>query len=219
MGLPVHLAMAIRTNVSKYFSLRRTLIQIHLDLFKIEHHIKYDRWWPEPLNDFEILVLILEDRRFFHHYGTDILSILREIARALTFRRFGGASTIDMQLVRTATGYRQIRLRRKLYEMLLAWIIQYRYNKFEILRSYLGCAFFGSHLIGSERAATQIYSVPSSMLTFDQAAELAAMLVYPRPLVPSSEWVIKVRRRADYAKRLYPRLKQRFEKLPSPEFL
>jgi hypothetical protein len=127
------LAMAIRTNVSNYFSLRRTLIQIHLDLFKIEHHIKYDRWWPEPLNDFEILVLILEDRRFFHHYGTDILSILREIARALTFRRFGGASTIDMQLVRTATGYRQITLRRKLYEMLLAWITQYRYGLHPVL--------------------------------------------------------------------------------------
>jgi membrane peptidoglycan carboxypeptidase len=182
--------MAIRTDVSKYFSLRRMLIQIHLDLFKIERRIKYDSW-PEPLNDFEILVLILEDRRFFDHYGIDVLSIVREIVRALTFHRFGGASTIDMQLVRTATGYRQITLRRKLYEMLLAWIIQYRYNKFEILRSYLGCAFFGSHLIGSEAVARRIYNVPCSMLTFDQAAEIAAMLVYPRPLVPSSEWAVK----------------------------
>jgi membrane peptidoglycan carboxypeptidase len=165
--------MAIRTNVSRYFSLRRILIQIHLNLFKIERHIKYDSL-PQPLNDFEILVLILEDRRFFHHYGIDVLSIVREIKHALTFHRFGGASTIDMQLVRTATDYRQITLRRKLYEMLLAWIIQYRYNKFEILRSYLGCAFFGSHLIGREAAARRIYNVPSSMLTFDQAAEIAA---------------------------------------------
>jgi hypothetical protein len=34
--------MAIRTNVSRYFSLRRILTQIHLNLFKIERHIKYD---------------------------------------------------------------------------------------------------------------------------------------------------------------------------------
>jgi membrane peptidoglycan carboxypeptidase len=92
---------------------------------------------PDPLTDFEILVLILEDRRYFEHHGIDIRSSIREIRRAVTLHRYGGASTIDMQFVRTATDYRQKTLRRKLYEMLLAWIIQYRYNKFEILRSYL----------------------------------------------------------------------------------
>src|SRR5215831_15765576 len=97
--------MAIRTNVSRYFSLRRILIQIHMDLFKVERRIRYDRW-PEPLSDFEILVLILEDRRFFKHYGIDVKSLIREIVRALTLHRFGGASTIDMQFVRTATNYR-----------------------------------------------------------------------------------------------------------------
>jgi membrane peptidoglycan carboxypeptidase len=209
--------MPVRTGVSRYFSLRRILIQIHLDLFKVESHISYDRW-PEPLTDFEILVLILEDRRFFKHHGIDVRSIEREIFRALTLRRFGGASTIDMQLVRTATGYRQRTLGRKLYEMLLACIIQYRYNKFEILRSYLACAFYGSHLIGSETAAVKVFGVDSlSDLSFDQSAELAAMLVYPQPLRPTEEWRAKIRRRANYAKWWYPRLKQRFQKLPRPE--
>ena len=193
--------MAIRTNVSRYFSLRRILIQIHMDLFKVERRIRYDRW-PEPLSDFEILVLILEDRRFFKHYGIDVKSLIREIVRALTLHRFGGASTIDMQFVRTATNYRQHTLRRKLYEMLLAWIIQYRYNKFEILRSYLACAFYGSHLIGIDTAAEEVFGVSQYELSFDQSAELAAMLVYPRPLEPTAQWRANVSRRADYAKRL-----------------
>jgi membrane peptidoglycan carboxypeptidase len=124
-----------------------------------------------------------------------------------------------MQFVRTATGYRRKTLRRKLYEMLLALIIQYRYNKFEILRSYLACAYFGSHLYGTERAARKVFNTSSHQLTFDQSAELAAMLVYPCPLRPTPEWRTKVRGRADYAKRLYPRLKKRFQKLPSPELI
>jgi membrane peptidoglycan carboxypeptidase len=211
--------MAVRTNVSRYFSLRGMLIQIHLDLFKVERRIQYDRR-PEPLTDFEILVLILEDRRFFKHYGIDLISVLREIVRALTFQRFGGASTIDMQLVRTATDYRQPTLRRKLYEMLLALIIQKRYNKFEILRSYLECAFYGSHLIGIHAASTDVFGVWSQFeLSFDQSAELAAMLVYPRPLEPTARWRANVSRRAEYAKRLYPRLKQGFQQLPRPELI
>lgn len=209
--------MEIRTSLSHYFSLRRTLIQLHLDLFKVHGKFKYD--FANPLTDLEILVLILEDRRFFEHHGMDIISCVRELIRAATLHRFGGASTVDMQFVRTATGYRRRTLRRKLYEMLLALIIQYRYNKFEILRSYLACAYFGSHLYGTERAARKVFNTSSHQLTFDQSAELAAMLVYPCPLRPTPEWWAKVRGRANYAKRLYPRLKKRFQKLPSPELI
>ena len=209
--------MEIRTSLSHLFSLRRTLVQLHLDLFKVHSKFQYD--FADPLTDLERLVLILEDRRFFEHHGIDVISCVRELWRAVTLRRFGGASTIDMQFVRTATGYRHKTLRRKLYEMLLAWIIQYRYNKFEILRSYLACAYFGSHLYGVERAARTVFNMSSHLLTFDQSAELAAMLVYPCPLVPTPEWRGKVRGRADYAKRFYPRLKKRFQKLPSPELV
>ena len=58
--------MGIRTSPSHYFSLRRTLIQVHLDLFKVHRKFQYD--FGDPLSDLEILVLILEDRRFFHFH-------------------------------------------------------------------------------------------------------------------------------------------------------
>jgi membrane carboxypeptidase/penicillin-binding protein len=212
--------MVLRTGVSAFLSPRRILVGIHRDLFKIERRIVYDYGRPEPLSSLEVMVLILEDRRFFQHHGVDFISCVRELCRALLLRSHGGASTIDMQLVRTATGYRERTLRRKLYEIFLAWIIQYRYNKFEILRSYLKCAFFGSHLYGSDAAIKQIYNkYPWDELDIDESADLAAMLVYPRPLSPTAEWTRKLSRRANYAKRLYPRLKQRFHKLPRPEML
>jgi membrane peptidoglycan carboxypeptidase len=195
--------------------IRSALIKIHKDLFTIERYVKrYLAYYPTSLTALEKLTLVLEDRRFLNHRGIDLRSGVREIFRAITFRRHGGASTIDMQFVRTATGYRAKTIRRKLYEMLLALIIQFRYNKIVILRSYLACAFFGSHLIGANNASRALYGCNADDLSIDDAAELAAMLVYPRPRLPSPKWQLKVQRRANYGKRIYIANKERFDKLP-----
>jgi membrane peptidoglycan carboxypeptidase len=165
----------------------------------------------------EKMILISEDRRFFRHNGVDYRACLRELLRALTFRKFGGASTIDMQFVRTATGYYENNFRRKIYEMLLAWLIQHRFTKIEILRYYLNIAFFGSHTYGIERASWLMFSKWPSDLNLQEAAVIAAMLIYPRPRRPSEEWAKHVARRSQYILSVYPRFEQRFQKLPSWE--
>jgi membrane peptidoglycan carboxypeptidase len=191
------------------------LIYIHKDLFLIEKKILlYTDFWYE-LSNLEILVLVLEDKRFLRHSGVDFVACFREIVKALLLRNHGGASTIDMQFVRTATGYRQKTLRRKIYEVFLSMLIQYRYSKRTILRSYLKCAFFGSHLIGADRAAKAVFDIYPHQLTEKQAAYLAAMLVYPRPLHPNNEWSAKVTRRAEYGYRRMFRLKKSFQQIPS----
>jgi membrane carboxypeptidase/penicillin-binding protein len=203
----------IRGTPLRPFTFRNALIRIHNDLFAVDRKAV----WivpDDPLTNLERMVLILEDRRFFFHMGIDLRSCVREVIRFVLLQKFGGASTIDMQFVRTATGFRQKKLRRKLYEMLLAYLIQFRFNKMQILRSYLKCAFFGSHLFGSEAIAQAEYQKLPDNLTLQEAAEVAAMLVYPRPSNPTAEWRAKVSRRANYAMRLYPRLEQTFKKLP-----
>jgi|HubBroStandDraft_6_1064221.scaffolds.fasta_scaffold426034_1 membrane peptidoglycan carboxypeptidase len=206
--------MRIRPDSARIPTIRRALIRLHTDLFAID---KRAPWWisSEPLSPVEKMILILEDRRFFFHSGFDLRSGLRELLRAITVQPHGGASTIDMQLVRTATGFREKTMRRKAYEILLAMLIQYRYNKLQILRIYLGCAFFGSHLLGIQKISRRIYGKEPSDLSIDEAAEVAAMLVYPRPLLPTPEWWAKLTRRANYARALYPRLEKSFDKLPS----
>lgn len=192
-------------------------MRVHIDLFAIDNKVLY---WAEsvgPLSLLEKLVLALEDRRFFEHNGVDWRAVGRELAKLLTGRRVGGASTIDMQFVRTATGFREKTLRRKLYEILLARIIQFRYSKTVILRSYLACAFFGSHIYGIENAAKKAFAKNLAMLNDEQLAEIAAMLVYPRPLRPSDKWMHKVQCRAGYGLRWKGRLEQRFKKIPPRE--
>ena len=207
----------IRPGTLRLPSLRTALTRVHKDLFAIDKLIKWDR--DDPLLPVEKMTLILEDRRFFMHNGIDFRSCLRELFRMLTAQPFGGASTIDMQFVRTATQFREKTIRRKLYEMFLARIIQYRYNKMQVLRSYLGCAYFGSHLYGLDAICKEVYSKEPEALSLSEAAEVAAMLVYPRPRVPTAEWRAKVSRRANYGMRLYPRFEKTFDKLPRWEVL
>jgi hypothetical protein len=144
----------------------------------------------------EELVLVSEDRQFFSHRGIDPRACARELWKAIRMRRHGGASTIDMQFVRTATGCYQKTLRRKLREMLLARLIQHRYSKIEILRNYLGIAFFGSGLHGLDAACTVMFSKKAAELNVEEAAVIAAMLIYPRPLKPTPVWVNSIGARA-----------------------
>ena len=192
-------------------------MRIHIDLFAIDRKVLHGGNGFCPLNSLERLVLALEDRRFFEHNGVDWRAVGRELVKLLTLRRFGGASTIDMQFVRTATGFHEKTLWRKLYEIVLARIIQFRYSKIVILRSYLACAFFGSQMYGIENAAKKAFAQDLAMLNEEQLSELAAMLVYPRPLRASDKWMHKVKRRAGYGLRWKGRLEQRFEKIPPRE--
>ena len=194
--------------------LRRGLIRVHTDLLTIHRSIEYWRLYhPEEITTLEKMVIALEDRRFFDHKGYDIRSLFREIIKASLFKRHGGASTIDMQFVRTNTGYKDLTIRRKLYEILLSRLIQYRYNKVTILRSYVHCAYFGSHLIGCEKASMAVYGKSADSLSHEEAAMIASLLVYPRPQTPSDAWNERVSRRARYGMAVYVRHKERVYKL------
>ncbi len=164
---------------------------------------------PAALTALELMTIVLEDRRFFSHVGVDVRSVLRESVKVITFRKHGGASTIDMQFVRTATGYRAHTLRRKLYEAFLAMLIQFRYSKLQILRSYLACAFFGSGLIGANAAAQKVFRKNASHLGLEEASVVGAMLACPRPLNGSPNWDLRVQRRAAYAIEIYNSSKRR----------
>lgn len=157
----------------------------------------------EHLSQLETIVLLLEDRRFFSHLGIDFLSIARETWRMCTLQRFGGASTIDMQFVRTRTGYKARTLRRKLYEMFLAYLLQTKMTKIEILRAYMNEVYLGVGLRGTSSAADAVFGKPVQSLSEHEAAFLAAMMVYPRPKAMSSKWMENVTRRARYGQRLF----------------
>jgi len=176
------------------------LARLRSDLSRIDQNVRPLPQSPAArLTALELMTIAIEDRRFFYHPGVDVLSILREAIKVLRGRKHGGASTIDMQFVRTVTGYRAPTMKRKIYEAVLALVIQFRHKKLEILRSYLACAFFGSGLIGANAAAQRVFNKNADRLSIEEASFISAMLAYPRPLDGLPRWEQRARRRAAYA--------------------
>lgn len=186
----------------QFFSLRKRLLRINEDLLTIHDAVKSSSLYLTDSSNIEMMTMFLEDKRYLSHYGLDLYSVIREVVKAASFRKHGGASTIDMQFVRTCTGFRDRTISRKLYEILLAFIIQFRYSKRQVLHSYLSCAYFGSGLIGVERASMRVFKKRADNLTMIEASFIASMLVSPMPLSPSPSWYSRVVRRALYGQRI-----------------
>lgn len=185
-------------------SLKRYLARTVESLERLRAARTYE--WNYSLSPFEELVIVLEDRRFLRHRGLDWRSAARELLKALALRRHGGASTIEMQYVRTVTGRYERTLRRKCQEVVLSFLVDYHLDKVTILRSYLRVAYFGTRVRGAESAAMRAFGKRLGDLKLEEAAWLAALLVYPIPRNPSEKWAAKVKRRAEYGLRLRARL-------------
>ena len=202
--------MPIPTTPKNLPSVKRYLFQAYKDLNSIEQNI-FGHGWGKEVSVLEKAVILLEDR-YYTHRGIDVRSIIRELVKSLTFRKHGGASTIEMQFVRTCTGYKEISLRRKVYEMFLAWALLHRANKLEILRSYLGVAYFGTGFQGSDVASVAIFNKEPNQLSEGECFELASMLVYPKPREENEIWKQKIERRATYGQKLFAKVGARYLK-------
>jgi len=121
----------------------------------------------------ERLVLI-EDKRFWRHWGVDALAVLRAaIASARSGRIVSGASTITMQTARLLEP-RPRTLTSKAFEMIRALQIERRLSKRAILELYLTLAPYGGNIEGA-RAASLIYfdKEPARLTDAEQALLIA----------------------------------------------
>ena len=61
---------ALKLRPKQLFSIKRSLVKIHRDLFKIDEKIQRFAANRAPLTPLEKLVIVLEDRRFFATVGS-----------------------------------------------------------------------------------------------------------------------------------------------------
>lgn len=195
----------------RLFSPKRLLVRWNLQLDAVQENCVVRNW--HQLSSLDRMIVVLEDKRFLRHRGIDWLSISRISYQTIWGKRRGGASTIEMQLIRTILDKRERTVSRKLNEFVLAWLLNFRIDKISILYSYRSLAFFGSHLEGADIAAEQMFMKKPEELSLDQAAFLAAMLVYPRPNQETENWRRRVTRRADYGLSIYRRLEERGDQI------
>ncbi len=123
----------------------------------------------------------VEDRQFKSHPGVD----LRGIGRALIANlRAGGAvqggSTITQQLVKNYFLTSERSLQRKVNEALMALLLEWHYEKTEILEAYLNEVYLGQQgkhgIHGFARASEFYFAMPLSELQPHQVALLVGMV-------------------------------------------
>lgn len=153
-------------------------------------------------------VICAEDRKYFTHHGFSFFSILRA-----SYTRHGGASTITMQLVRTLTGRYEVSISRKIREIFLSTIINYKYTKIEILRAYLYYSYYGSNLKGLDDVIAKLFpSKKTEELSFYDCCFIASLIKRPYPLEISISWAMKINNRINYIYRVYSTMEKKYKK-------
>ncbi len=126
-----------------------------------------------------------EDSRFFEHTGVDFPGIAR--ASWKNIRSGGvreGASTLTQQLARNTFDLGDNRWKRKCVEALLAWRIEKKFSKNEIIEAYVNRIYYGIGLYGVETASRACFGKNASDLTLSEAAVLAGLIRSPNRLSP-----------------------------------
>ncbi|MGM0417091.1 MAG: transglycosylase domain-containing protein [Thermodesulfobacteriota bacterium] len=130
-------------------------------------------------------LIVTEDRSFYNHSGLSPKGIARALVKDIIAMSFvEGASTITQQLAKTLFLSPEKKIKRKLIEMLLAFQIERRYTKKEILGLYLNQVYFGSGAYGAESAAKTYFNKSASELDIHEAALIAGMPKAPSYLSP-----------------------------------
>ena len=125
-------------------------------------------------------VIAIEDKRFYSHNGVDARSILRALKTNLFSKSVKqGASTITQQLVKNTYLSGEKTINRKLKEIKLAYLLEQKLTKDEILEKYLNTVYFGENSYGIYSASKRFFNKEPKDLSIGEGATLIACLKAP----------------------------------------
>ena len=129
--------------------------------------------------------LATEDRRFFEHFGVDFLGTARAlIENARANEVVQGGSTLTQQLAKNLFLSAERSIQRKVKEAYLAFLLESRFTKREILKLYLDRAYMGGGAFGVEAASQFYFGHSARELTLAESALLAGLFKAPGKYAP-----------------------------------
>ncbi len=136
---------------------------------------------PAVVNAF----LAAEDAKFFSHKGVDFGAIARAAVKDILRLGFAqGGSTITQQTVKNLFLTPEKSVRRKVKEMILAYRIERKLTKEEILFLYLNQIYLGDGAYGVEAAARSYFGKGIGEVNLAEAALLAGLAKAPSAYSP-----------------------------------
>ncbi len=129
--------------------------------------------------------LATEDRRFYEHFGIDVMGTLRALLSNVQANSVvEGGSSITQQLAKNLFLSSERTLERKIKEAFLALWLEAHYTKDEILKLYFDRAYMGGGNFGVAAAAEYYFDKSVRDITLAEAAMLAGMFKAPSRYAP-----------------------------------
>jgi len=153
--------------------------------------IAKDGQWRFPLIEpipekFEKCITTFEDKRFYYHFGVDIIAIGRASWQNLRHKKtISGGSTISMQVIRLYKNHKSRTWWNKIVESVLAVRLECSYKKKSILSLYASNAPFGGNIIGLDAASWRYFGRPPTQLSWGEMAVLAVLPNAPAMVHPN----------------------------------
>ena len=130
-------------------------------------------------------VLATEDRRFFEHYGIDVLGLIRAMSENMRANSVvQGGSSITQQLAKNLFLTNERTVERKIKEAFLSLWLESNLSKKEILQLYLDRAYMGGGTFGISAAANFYFGKQVKDLNLAEAAMLAGLFKAPTKYAP-----------------------------------
>ena len=146
-------------------------------------YVPYDQL-PKSL---VLAVIATEDRRFFEHHGVDFFGIARAVVTNIARGHMvQGGSTVTQQVAKNVFLTPERTLSRKLQEVLLAFWLEARFSKKEIMAIYLNRVYLGSGTYGVDAAARRYFNKSAREMNLYESASIAGLLKAPSRYSPAA---------------------------------
>ena len=127
----------------------------------------------------------VEDRRFWNHWGLDLVGIARAgWVNLQAGQVVQGGSTITQQVAKNLFLSNARTFRRKVQELLLTLWLERQFSKQEILEIWLNRVYLGSGAFGMDAAARVYFGISARQVNVWQAAMLAGLPRAPSRINP-----------------------------------
>ena len=143
--------------------------------------------------------VLVEDKNFYTHSGFDLRGIARALYKDITsLSAAEGGSTLTQQLIKNALLSNEKRISRKIKEFVLAYQIERKFSKDQILQLYFNEIPYGSNAYGIQAASQFYFNKDAQDITIAEAATLAALPRAPTFYSPFGAHVDALMARKDF---------------------
>jgi len=130
----------------------------------------------------------VEDRRFWHHQGIDMIGLARAAwTNLLAGHVVQGGSTITQQVAKNLFLTNARTFRRKVQELLLTLWLEHTFSKRQILEIWLNRVYLGSGTWGVDAASRMYFGVSARRVALWQSAMLAGLPRAPSRFNPRTD--------------------------------